>query len=253
MALTGNDWSPADVAAVTGNANDTFGGNGAWWIIVFFLLLGNGWNNGWNGGGAPSVDSAMQRGFDQSSVMNGLSGITAGINGLQQSLCNGFAGVNNNMSNGFAQAEIGANARQMADMQQMFALQSQLAQCCCENRLATANLQSAIIAENCADREALNNASRDIIANQNSGIQAILDKMCQQELDAERRENQNLRTQLNLSNMEASLNAHTSTIKADNAAQTMALEQYLNPTPVPAYMVQNPNCCTSNANFGCGC
>ena len=85
-----------------------------------------------------------------------------------------------------------------------------------------------------------------------SGIQTILDKMCQQELDAERRENANLRTQLNMANLAASQNAQTAQILADNAAQTFALEQYLNPTPKPAYVVQNPNCCTAN-NVGCGC
>lgn len=207
MALTGNDWSPADVAAVTGN-NDGFGGNNAWWIILLFLLLGNGWGGYGYGGG----DGSLQRGFDQSAVMNGL-------NGIQQS---------------------------------MFGFQNQMANCCCENRLGTANLQSTIISENCADREAINNGVRDIIANQTAGIQTILDKMCQQELDAERRENQNLRTQLNMMNLAASQNAQTAQILADNAAQTTALEQYLNPTPIPAYQVANPNCCNT-VNYGCGC
>ena len=169
--------------------------------------------------------------------MNGITGINNGISGLQQSLCNGFAGV----SNGFAQVEIGANARQMADMNRMFDLQSQLAQCCCENRLATANLQSTIISENCADRQALNEGVRDIMANQTANTQAILDKMCQQELDAERRENANLRTQLNMMNLAASQNAQTGMLMADNTAQTLSLLQRLDPNPIPAYIVANPN------------
>lgn len=248
MALTENGLSPADLAAITGNNNNNegLGGIGGWWIIVFFILLI--FNNGWGGfNGGSGADNAVQRGFDQASVMSGVGSINTGISTLQQALCSGFAGV----SNSFAQAEIGANARQMANMQQMFALQNQFADHCCENRLALANLQSTIIAENCADREALNNGVRDIVANQNSGIQTILDKMCQQELDAERRENDNLRTQLYFANWAASQNDQTAKITADNAAQTQILMQSLNPTPVPAYMVQNPNCCAQNV--GCGC
>lgn len=223
MALTGNDWSPADVAAVTGN-NDGFGGNNAWWIILLFLLLGNGWGGyGYGNGGGNYVDSSIQRGFDQSAIINGLNGISSGINALQA-----------------------------ANTQQMFALQNQMANCCCENRLGIADLKATAISENCADREALNNGVRDIIASNTANTQAILDKMCQQELDAERRENQNLRTQLNMMNLAASQNAQTAQILADNAAQTVALEQYLNPTPVPAYQVANPNCC-NNYNNICGC
>ena len=116
MALVGNDWSPADVAALT-NGNDGFGGNGAWWIILLFIILG-GWGNGFGYGNGGGTDNALQRGFDQSALVNGIGGLSDGIAGVQAALCNGFA-----------QAEIGANARQMADMQQMFALQQQMSQC----------------------------------------------------------------------------------------------------------------------------
>jgi hypothetical protein len=129
-------------------------------------------------------------------------------------------------------------------------MQSQQAECCCENRLGLANLGADIAREACADRAAVADALKDVIAQNTAQTQRILDKMCQQELDAERRENQNLRTQLNMANLAASQTAQTSRILADNAAQTQALEQYLNPVPIPAYPVQNPNCCQ---NTGCGC
>ena len=77
--------------------------------------------------------------------------------------------------------------------------------------------------------------------------------MCQQEIDALKAQNENLRTQINLANLAASQNEQTAKIMADNAAQTMALEQYLNPAPIPAYVVQNPNCCTPGYVNGCGC
>ena len=139
----------------------------------------------------------------------------------------------------------------MADMNQMFNLSTQFSNCCCDNRLATANLGADIAREACADRAAVSDGVRDIIPNQTAGIQTILDKMCQQELDAERRENANLRSQLQMRDLAASQSAQTAQLLADNARQTTALEQYLNPTPIPAYVVQNPNCCPSNYNCGC--
>lgn len=238
MAFTDGTMSPADVAAVTGN-NDGFGGNNAWWIILLFLICGNGWGNGYGGNaGSPAfIDASLQRGFDQNAIMNGITGINNGISGLQQSLCNGFAGV----SNGFAQVEIGANARQMADMNRMFDLQSQLAQCCCENRLATANLQSTIISENCADRQVVSDGIRDLIVAYNSGTQRILDQMCNDKIDMKNEKIADLERQLTMMNLAASQTAQTADLKQDNTYQTLALIQRLDPNPIPAYVVANPN------------
>lgn len=128
----------------------------------------------------------------------------------------------------------------MNQQQSLFDLSSQMASCCCDNRLATANLAADVAREACANRTAMA-----------EGVQAILDKMCDAELQAERRENDQLRTQLNMMNLAASQNAQTAAIIANNEAQTTALEQYLAPVPRPAYVVQNPNCCTPS--FGCNC
>ena len=137
-------------------------------------------------------------------------------------------------------------------MQNAFALQSQLASCCCENRLATADLRYTVATENCADRYEAAQNTRDIIENANRNNQAILDKLCALELDAKNDKIADLERQLTMANLAASQTAQTSRLLADNTAQTVALEQYLNPTPVPAYVVQNPNCCTQNAGCGCG-
>ena len=227
-----------------GGGNDLFGGNGAWWIIIL-LLFGwgnNGWGNGFGGNGGGY--SEVQRGFDQSAVMNG-------INGLNAAVCNGFAGVTGAVSNGFAQAEISANARQMADMQQNFSLQSALQNCCCENRAATADLKYTVATEACADRNAVTSALRDVLEANNASTQRILDTMCQDKIDAKNETIAMLRQQLQMAQLAASQGAQTSAILANNEAQTAALEQYLAPTPRPAYIVQNPNCC--GQNFGCGC
>lgn len=229
-----------------------FGGDGAWWLIVLLLIGwgGNGFGNGFGGGNA---QADLQRGFDQSAVMNGFTGVNSALTNL------GTA-----MNAGFANAETANSARQMANMQQAFAAQtamtsginslaSQMASCCCENRLATANLNSTILAENCADRAAVSDALRDVITNQNAGVQRILDMMCQDKIDAKNEKIAELQNQITMANLAASQNAQTAQIMADNAAQTAALEHYLNPAPIPAYMVQNPNCCANMYNYGCGC
>ena len=185
-----NDLNPVELVRAA-NDNDGFGGGNGWWIILLFLFLGWG-NNGWGGNNASNdVYPLMEN---------------------QQNLFTGFGNLQNAICTGFANAETSATSRQMADMNQMFAFQTammqgfnaqqaQLAQCCCENRLATANLQADIARENCADRQAVAD-----------GIQAILVKLDNQDLYAERRENEQLRQQLAMANLAASQIAQTSQI-----------------------------------------
>lgn len=244
---------------------------------MLFLLIGN---NGWGGFGGGYANNAM--GYDFPWIMNGQQNINAntnngfrdqmlnssiatiqnGVNGISTQLCNGFAGVNATVSNGFAQAEIADNARQIANMQQAFtnqtamnqgfnSLQSQLASCCCDNRLASADLKYTIATENCADRSALSDGVRDIITNQTANTQRILDTLCQDKIDAKNEKIADLERQLTMANLSASQSLQTQQILTDNLAQTNALEQYLAPVPRPAYVVQNPNCCTNTCN-GCG-
>lgn len=235
-----------------GNGNGFgFGNDSGWWIILLFILLGNnGWGNNFGGGAPYMVDNSVQRGFDQSAVMNGITGVqaavTSGFGDVQTALCNGFAGV----ANGFAQAEIAENARQMANMNQMFGLQSQFADCCCENRLATADLKYTIGMEACADRAAISDGIRDVLVANNANTQRILDTLCQDKIDAKNEKIAELQNALTMANLAASQNAQTATILANNEAQTSALEQYLAPVPRPAYIVQNPSCCANN--IGCG-
>ena len=256
MSLTDGGLSVSDIAAVTGG-RDGFGGeNGAWWLIILFLFaFAGGWgnyrggfggDNGGNGGyGNPYVVSDVQRGFDQSAVMSSL-------NGISSALSTGFANAEVSRCNAQSNVLQTLNANQAATLASMNGLASQFANCCCENRLGLANLSADIAREACADRATVSDGVRDIIANQNAGIQTIIDKLCQQEIDALKTQNANLQTQINLANMQASQTAQTARILADNAAQTSALEQYLNPAPIPAYVVQNPNCCGQTFS-GCGC
>lgn len=207
-----------------GNGFGGFGGDG-WWIILLLLFAG-GWGNGgfggFGGGAVPymmNTGAEVQSGFNQSAIMSGIGDLNAGIFGLQNSLCNGFAGVNAAIANSAAQAEIAANGRQMASMNQNFALQSSLQNCCCENRLGIANLGADIARENCADRAALADGVRDIIESQTRGIQLILDKMCQTEIDNLKSQNLSLQNQVNMLNLAASQTAQTAQIEQFIAAQ----------------------------------
>ena len=181
------------VAPVGGGFGDGMG-NG-WWIILLFLFMGFG--NGFGGygnNGAGFVGADVQRGFDQSAVMGGVGNLqnsmTAGFGDLQTSLCGGFAGVNAAINNGFAQAEIGENARQMSNMQQMFALQTQVS-----------NTQNIVQSEGAATRAA-------ILEQTNS----ILSKLCDQEIENLRAANVSLQNQLNMANLAASQTAQTQQI-----------------------------------------
>lgn len=206
--------SAADVAAVTGNNGfGGFGGDGAWWLIILLLFFNNG-NWGGNNYGGANQQAEVQRGFDQAALMNELNGISGSL-----------------------------IANQNANVAQMNSLAMSLQNCCCENRAATADVKYAIATESAATRAA-----------SQAGTQQILDKLCALELDGVKQNYENrianmqaqisaLTSQINEANRQASQTAQTAQILRDNAAQTVALEQYLNPAPIPAYMVQNPNCC----------
>lgn len=261
----GENISVTDALALLGNRNNggAFGDEGV--LLLFIILLFGGWGGrGWGGNqgggyGAGGVggnelypwlnqSEQVNNGFRDQMLNSGITGIqqsvTNGFAGVQQSLCSGFAGVNQGMSNGFSQT-------QLAMLQGFNGLQAQQAQCCCDNQLAMANQTAALLAEHCADRQALNDGVRDIITNQTANTQRILDQMCQDKIDQKNDEIAMLRQQVQMQNLAASQTQQTQQLLADNFAQTNALEQYLAPVPRPAYIVQNPNCCQQN--FGCGC
>ena len=196
-----------------------FGMNG-WWIILLFLFAGGGfcWGNGFGGNGGGFMNADIKRGFDQSAIMTSASNIQnsliSGFGDVQTALCGGFAGVNSNISNGFAQVEIGANARQLADMNRSFdaqvatmqgfnGVQGQLAQCCCDNRLATCQTQNLVQNEGAATRLAIQQQT-----------QAILDNMCQDDNDRKNEKILELQNSLNMANLSASQVAQTATILA---------------------------------------
>ena len=224
-------------------------GDSGWWILLLILFASGGWGNGFGGGNmggfAPyAIDTGVQRGFDQASLMSGIGDINAGINGVQSAICNGFA-----------QAEIANNARQIADMQQMFALQSSLQTCCCDNKSGIADLKYTVATENCADRTQSMMNTRDIIENQTRNTQAILDKICQQEIDNLKSQNLALQNQLNIATMKESQTAQNAFIQQGFEREVDALYNRLNNCPVPTTPVygRTPIFTCNQQNNGCGC
>ena len=245
-----------------GNGGNGMGwnGDGSFWIIILFLfaMFGNGWGGfgANNGNQIPYIlnntQSDVQRGFDQQSIMSGIAGINSSLSAAEVSRCNAQANV--------LQA---LNQNQASVNQTMNSLAMSLQNCCCENRAGLADLKYTVATEACSDRQAVTNALYDVTtANNvntqqlmnaiNNGIQSIRDDICQEKIENLKAQNQALQNQLYMSNLAASQTAQTGQLLQDNAAQTANLIRTLNPTPVPAYMVQNPNCCQTS-NYGCGC
>lgn len=269
-----------ELATTNGNAYPVYpmfngmgnGGSGFWggegiWIILIIALLGGFGNNGnggfggwggnndfaWLSNGQKDIMNNTTDGFNTLHLSNQIEGVKDGINGISTQLCNGFAN-----------AEISANARQVADMNQNFnnqistlqafnGLSSQLAQCCCDNRLATANLNSTIISENCADRQALNEGVRDILANQTASVQRILDQLCQDKIDAKNEKIADLERQLSMKDLQASQIAQNAFISQGFANEVDALYNRLSNCPVPSTPVYGRTpIFTCNNNCGCG-
>jgi len=283
--------SASDVALIQDRNNGGFGGfgdNGAWWIILFLIFAMGGWNNngGFGGGfggdnmypwlsnGQKEIMQNTNQGFNTLQLGNQLNDISSGVQNISTQLCNGFAGVNQTVSAGFANAESSANARQMANMNQNFANQttilqgfnqlgSQFADCCCENRLATCQTQNIVQNEGNATRFADANNTRDIITNATSNTQAILDKLCQLELDgvkaqvdAKNDRIAELQTQLNMANLSASQTAQNAFIAQGFSNEVDALYNRLNSCPVPTTPVYGRTpifTCNNNNGCGCGC
>lgn len=274
---------PAPVYAL-GNQNGGMGFGGDWGsLITLFLLFGmfGGGFGGFGGGyggfggydfpwlltGQQGINNNTNAGFRDAQISDSITSVRDGISGLstqlcgccgdmQMSLANGFSGVNasiNGAQNALAQQ---LYTNQLADLERSFAAQTantagltnlstQLAQCCCDNRAATQDVKFTIAQEECATR-----------ANSTANTQAILDKLCQLELDGYKRENDNLRSQLQFANMQASQVAQTSELRTSQATVANQLVQELRSCPIPAQPVYGNSpifTCAQNVAGGCGC
>ena len=279
-----NEYSLADIAAVAdgaggGNRNGAWGGDGAWWIILLIALLGgfNGGFGGWGGGGYaggnelyPWLNQAQltTQGFADQNAIMALNSISSGVQNLSAQLCNCCADMQMAVASGFANAETAANARQMANMQQAFnaqistqqgfnGVQSDLCQGFNGVQGQIAAQTSTILAENCADRAALSDGVRDIIASQTAGTQRIIDWLCQDKIDQKNDEIARLRQESYMKDLAASQAAQNAFITQGFSNEVDALYNRLSNCPVPSMPVYGRTpiftCQPQNPGCGCGC
>ena len=250
-----------------------FGGDGLGWILILFLfgMFNGGWGGNFGGGWGmdglyPWMNNSqnINNGFRDQMLNTSINGIqnavTSGFGDVQTALCGGFAGVNasiNGAQNALAQQ---LYTNQISDLERSFAAQTaqtagmntiaaNLQNCCCENRANIADLKYTVATENCADRAAISDGIRDVLTNQTAGVQRILDQMCQDKIDAKNDTIAQLRSELLYARGQASQDVQTAAIQAGQRSLANEVEAYVAPRPIPAYVVQNPSCCTTS----CGC
>jgi len=273
--------SPSAAPMYYGNNGSGLGFGNDWGsLIILFLLFGMFGNGGYGYGGGfgcnsefpwlwngqNGINANMNNGFQNAQLNDNVTSIRDGISALSTQLCNSTGNIQMGMFNGFNGVNASINGAQNAIAQQMYtnqiadmersyaaqtantqgisALQSQLAQCCCDNRAATQDVKFTIAQEECATR-----------ANSTANTQAILDKLCQLELDGYKRENDSLRTQLTFANMQASQTAQTAELRNAQATTANQLVNELRSCPIPAQPVYGNTpifTCAQNV-AGCGC
>jgi len=250
--------------------NGGFGYGSDWiWVILLLALFGGNWGGNGNGGffgnnafdngyawlsnGQKEIMANTNQGFDTLHLSNQIEGVRDGIYGLSNQLCNCCADMQQTVSNGFFNAEISANNRQMADMNQNFALSQQLSTASADNRLGIANLNSTILSENCADRAALADGLKDVLINQTANTQRILDQLCNDKIDAKNEKIADLERQLSMKDLQASQIAQNSFIAQGFANEVDQLYNRLNTCPVPTTPVYGRTPIFTCNNNGCGC
>ena len=238
------------VAPISYGGNGGFGGFGDDWLalIVILALFGGYGNGGFGfgggfGGGRGCVEPcATKADLTAQGIVQKLDGITYGISdstyALNNSITSGFHGVDNAICNLGYNVQSGFNS-----------ISHQLSDCCCQTQRAIDGVNYNLATQACDTRNVIQNSTRDILESNNANTRAILDFLTQDKIATLTAENQSLKLQ-------ASQSAQNAFITANQEAQTAELLRRLAPTPTPAYVVPNPNCCynaqVSFAN-GCGC
>lgn len=243
--------SVADIAAVTGNNccgqnGYGFGGYGdGWWVLIILFALFGGWGRGGafgnNGGcgcdGACATVGDVERGFNNQSTQQR-------FNGLDQGLCQlGYDNLaqTSNLQNTIMQGNFGLqqaiNNASVASMQDTNSISRQLADCCCENRAAIAQVRYDMSTDTCAIQNQIQQCCCDLKETMNNNTRTITDQLNQFRMEDKNEQIAELRSQVQALNLAQS-----------QANQNNYLIGQLRPSPIPAYTVANPY-----AGFGYGC
>lgn len=251
-----------------GFGNGGFGGDWGWIILLLLCGWGNGgWGMGGFGGGQLGYDfpwllngqnginNNVNDGFRSAQLSDAVTSVRDGIAGLSTQLCGCCSDIQMALANGFSGVEQGANARQIANMQTAFAGQTAMAQGFTGVNSGIADLRYTVATEACADRAAVNDALRDVIAANTASTQRILDQMCADKLEAKNDQIAQLRQQLSMADLRASQTAQNAFISQGFANEVDALYNRLNSCPVPTTPVygRTPIFTCNNNGCGCGC
>jgi hypothetical protein len=235
-----------------------WGGDGLISLVVlffFFMMCGfgdNGFGRGFGGNRNGSTGAGAVDGYV---LTSDFANIERKMDGINSGLCDGFYqqaqlinGVQQTVNNGFMSAEISRANQQAAFMQQLFAMQMQQQNCCCEAREAIQGVNYNLATQSCETRNTVQNATRDIVDNQNQNARAILDALTAQRIEAKDAKIAEQSQQLFAAQLAASQAAQNETLKAYMSGQLA----YYNPRPVPAFQVPAPYQ-YGNCGNGCGC
>lgn len=229
--------SLSDIAAVTNN--DGLGGNNGWWILIILFALFGGWGRGgYYGDSNGSGVSEVQRGFDSQAVINKLNGLENGMASLGYEQLAQVNGVNTNITAAMNSLQNVAQQNAISQMQSNFALQSQLSDCCCQNREAISQLKYDNATSTCAITNAISQAAQQIMQNDNANYRQLHDENIALQMEAKNERIADLQSRLAAADLAAS-----------QAAQNNYLISQLRPSAVPAYTVANPY--ASYTGYGC--
>lgn len=260
-----------------GNGGFGFGGDSAIWLIVLLALIwgnngngfggfgGNSFDNGyaWLSNGQKEIMNNTNNGFDTLHLSNQIEGVRDGVYGISNQLCNSTSDIVSAVNNGFSGAEISANSRQIANMQQSFnnqiatlqgfnSLGSQFADCCCENRLGIANLGSDIAREACATRTSDTQNTQTLLTAITGGIQSIKDEIYRDRIDEKDDKIADLNRQLQMADLRASQTAQNAFISNSLNNEIDLMYNRLVNCPIPSTPVYGRTPIFT-CNNGCGC
>lgn len=270
MGLSTSEMSPADFAAITGNNNDGFGGNGAWWIIVLFLFALGGWggnNSGFGGGSGGYVSDNYTLVSDMGQLERKIDTVNGGlcdgfystaqlINGVNMQNATNTASIQNTLTQGFAGLNTGMIQQGYETRLGIQNLGTQMQNCCCDLRQQVSDVNYNIATQANGITNAVNSGfcqtnfnnatnTRDILESQNANTRAILDALNANKVEALKdriaEQNQQINA-LQLSASQAKQNAYL-------------IDQLGTKCPIPAYLTCNPNAPLNySVNYGgCGC
>lgn len=255
--------------------NGGFGFGGDWgWIILLLLCANGGWGfgGGFGGGygnmmlgydfpwllnGQNGINNNVSDGFRDAQLHDSVTSVRDGINALSTQLCGCCGDIQMSLANGFAGTTAAVTGAQNAISQQLYSNElASLNRSFAEQTANTAGF-NGVQSTLCDIRYGSATNTRDIIDSQTRGTQAILDKLCQLELDGYKREADDLRQRLNDANLRASQTAQNALISQGFANEVDALYNRLNSCPVPTTPVYGRTpiftCQTNNNGCGCGC